>query len=95
MPLKPEEVEHVARLAHIALTSEEVELMTGQLSSILDHVDRLSAIDTSQVEPTSQVVATENVMRPDEERPSWTPAHLLTNAPRRHEAFFEVDAVLD
>jgi aspartyl-tRNA(Asn)/glutamyl-tRNA(Gln) amidotransferase subunit C len=95
MPLRRDEVEHVARLAHIALGPDEVTLLTEQLSSILDHVDRLRAIDTSSVEPTAQVIATQNVMRADEEQPSWPPPHLLANAPRRRDDFFEVDAVLD
>lgn len=95
MPLSREEVEHVARLAHIALSDAEVTVLTDQLSSIVDHVDRLRAIDTSTVEPTAQVTAIDNVMRADEERPSWPPEHLLANAPRRRDDFFEVDAVLE
>jgi aspartyl-tRNA(Asn)/glutamyl-tRNA(Gln) amidotransferase subunit C len=82
-------------LAHIALSPDEVDLMAGQLSSILDHVDRLRAIDTTGVEPTSQVIAGENVMRADDALPSWAPPRLLTNAPRRRGDFFEVEAVLD
>jgi aspartyl/glutamyl-tRNA(Asn/Gln) amidotransferase C subunit len=58
-------------------------------------VDLLGAIDTENVQPTTQAFATENVTRPDEEQPSWLPDRLLANAPRRRENFFEVDAVLD
>jgi aspartyl-tRNA(Asn)/glutamyl-tRNA(Gln) amidotransferase subunit C len=95
MPLCRAEVEHIARLAHIALEPDEIDLLTEQLSSILEHVDRLRAIETDDVQPTAQVVASENVMRRDEAQPSWLPDRLLANAPRRRENFFEVDAVLD
>lgn len=95
MPLRREEVEHVARLAHISLSEDETTRLTEQLSAILDHIDRLDAIDTKGVEPTSQIVATANVMRADEVGPSWPAAGLLANAPRRRGGFLEVDAVLE
>jgi len=95
MPLRREEVEHVARLAHLALAEDEVTVLTEQLSSIVDHVDRLRAIDTEGIEPTAQIIASEKVMRADEARPSWLPARLLANAPRRRDDFFEVDAILE
>ena len=66
-----EQVLHVARLARLRLAEEEVERMAGELSGILDHVDRIGELDLDGVEPTSHVVELENVLRPDEPRPSW------------------------
>ena len=68
-----DQVLHVARLARLRLSDEEVERMTGELSGILDHVDRIAQLDLEGVEPTSHVVALENVLRPDEPRPSLPP----------------------
>ena len=61
---------HVARLARLKLTDEEVERISGELSGILDHVERISELDLDGVEPTSHVIELENVLRPDEPRPS-------------------------
>ena len=58
-----EQVLHVARLARLELTEEEIERMAGELSGILEHVDRIAALDLDEVEPTTHVVALENVLR--------------------------------
>jgi aspartyl-tRNA(Asn)/glutamyl-tRNA(Gln) amidotransferase subunit C len=76
-----EQVLHVARLARLRLDEEEVERMAGELSGILDHVDMISALDLEDVEPTSHVVDLENVLRPDEPRPSWPRERMLEEAP--------------
>ena len=68
---------HVARLARLKLTDEEIERMAGELSGILEHVDRISELDLEGVEPTSHVIALENVLRPDEPRPSWSRDEVL------------------
>ena len=65
-----EQVLHVARLARLELADEEVDRMARELSGILDHVDNISALDLEDVEPTSHVVALENVFRADEPEPS-------------------------
>ena len=65
-----EQVLHVARLARLELSEEEIERMSGELSGILEHVDRITALDLDDVEPTSHVVALENVLRADEPDPS-------------------------
>ena len=75
------QVLHVARLARLRLDEEEVERMAGELSGILDHVDRIRSLDLDRVEPTSHVVELENVLRPDEPRPSWPPDEMLEAAP--------------
>jgi aspartyl-tRNA(Asn)/glutamyl-tRNA(Gln) amidotransferase subunit C len=76
-----EQVLHVARLARLELSEEEVETMARELSGILEHVDKVAALDLDGVEPTSHVVALENVLRPDEPRPSWPRERILEEAP--------------
>ena len=85
-----EQVLHVARLARLALTDDEVDRMSGELSTILDHVDRISELDLAAVEPTSHVVELENVLRPDEPRPSWPRERMLEEAPDPSEGAFRV-----
>ena len=76
-----EQVLHVARLARLRLSDEEVERMAGELSGILEHVERISELDLDGVEPTSHVIELENVLRPDEPRPSWDREEMLERAP--------------
>ena len=76
-----EQVLHVARLARLRLTDEEIDRMPGELSTILDHIERISELDLEGVEPTSHVVALENVLREDEPRPSWPRERALDQAP--------------
>ncbi len=93
--LTPEEVRHVAMLARLGLTDEEVEMMRAQLAQVLDYIAMLSEVDTSAVEPTAQVLAQSNVMRADTPHPSMPVDEVLRNAPRKEEAFFRVPAVLE
>jgi aspartyl-tRNA(Asn)/glutamyl-tRNA(Gln) amidotransferase subunit C len=85
-----EQVLHVARLARLALTEEEVETMARELSGILEHVDRIAQLDLEGVEPTSHVVEMENVLRPDRPRPSWPKEQMLEPAPDPAEDAFRV-----
>jgi len=85
-----EQVLHVARLARLELSDAEVETMAEELSGILEHVDRISGLDLSGVEPTSHVVALENVLRADEPRPSLTRDRALENAPDTADGAFRV-----
>lgn len=66
MKLTSEQVEHIARLAHLELSREEKELFQKQLSSILEYVDALGKVDTAAVEPLYHAFALQNVTRPDE-----------------------------
>ena len=84
------QVLHVARLARLRLSEEEVETMTGELSGILEHVDRIGKLDLEGVEPTSHVVALENVLRADEPRPSLTKDVALAPAPEPVDGAFRV-----
>ncbi len=85
-----EQVLHVARLARLKLSEEEVERMAGELSSILEHVDRIAQMDLDGVEPTSHVVALENVVRADVPRPSLPREAALANAPEPVDGAFRV-----
>ncbi|HEX5929880.1 MAG TPA: Asp-tRNA(Asn)/Glu-tRNA(Gln) amidotransferase subunit GatC [Solirubrobacterales bacterium] len=85
-----EQVLHVARLARLRLSEQELETMVGELSGILDHVDRIGKLDLEGVEPTSHVVALENVLRPDEPRPSLPRDVALASAPEPYQGAFRV-----
>jgi len=85
-----DQVLHVARLARLRLSEEEVETMVGELSGILDHVDRIGKLDLEGVEPTSHVVALENVLRADESRPSLPRDVALAPAPEPLDGAFRV-----
>jgi aspartyl-tRNA(Asn)/glutamyl-tRNA(Gln) amidotransferase subunit C len=85
-----EQVLHVARLARLELSEEEIERMSAELTGILEHVDRISALDLDDVEPTSHVVALENVLRADEPDPSLPRELALANAPDPADGAFRV-----
>ena len=88
--IEREQVLHVAKLARLRLTEGEVERMASELSSILDHVERISSLDLEGVEPTSHVVELENVMRADEPRPSLPRERALEQAPDPADGAFRV-----
>ena len=88
--IEREQVLHVAKLARLRLSAAEVETMAGELSGILEHVDRISELELDDVEPTSHVVNLENVLRPDEPRPSWPREAVLEQAPDPADGAFRV-----
>ena len=94
MHLTREEVEHVAGLARLGLSDEEISRMQTQLSAILDAIQALDALDTDAIAPTAQVTALTNVTRPDVVADSLPRDAVLANAPRKSDGFFEVLAVL-
>jgi aspartyl-tRNA(Asn)/glutamyl-tRNA(Gln) amidotransferase subunit C len=83
-----DQVLYVAKLARLRLSEEEVEKMVGELSGILDHVDRIGNLDLEGVEPTSHVVALENVLRADQPRPSLARDVALASAPEPQDGAF-------
>jgi aspartyl-tRNA(Asn)/glutamyl-tRNA(Gln) amidotransferase subunit C len=85
-----DEVLHVARLARLALTEEEVERLGAQLSAILEAVGKVSELDLSDVEPTSHPLDLVNVWAEDEPRPSLAADDVFSNAPEREAGFFKV-----
>jgi len=88
------DVEHVARLARLALTEEEMERLTGELGAILDHAARVSALDTSGVPPTSHPLAVVNVMRSDTPRSVPGRDAVLAAAPSVEDGRFRVPRIL-
>ena len=76
-----DQVLHVARLARLRLREDEIDRMSQELSTVLDHIEKISELDLDAVAPTSHVVDVENVLRPDEPRPSWPTERVLAEAP--------------
>src|SRR4026209_1457789 len=89
------DVEHVAALARLGLTDEELDRLVPQLSRILEAVGKLSAVDTISVGPTAQVIALENVMRDDVARPSMDREAALAEATKREGSLLRVPVVLE
>jgi aspartyl-tRNA(Asn)/glutamyl-tRNA(Gln) amidotransferase subunit C len=88
--IEREQVLHVAKLARLRLSDAEVEKMAGELSGILDHVGRIGELELDDVAPTSHVIELENVLRPDEPRPSWPREDVLRQAPDPADGAFRV-----
>ncbi len=95
MPLSRDQVRHIAELAKLELSDEEVERMTGQLSDILEAAARLDELDTEAIPPTASVVPLQNVMREDKVEPSLPREDVLANAPDKDDKgeFFRVRAI--
>ncbi len=88
------DVEHVAHLARLGLTDDEVERLQGQLNHILDQYAKLTALDTDAIAPTAQTIELESILRDDEPRPSFSVDQALANAPETHEGRVVVAAIL-
>jgi len=89
-----EEVQHVARLARLHLTDDELERMREQLDAILAYIDKLRQLDVDGVEPTSHAVPLMDVMRDDALGPCLTQDEALANAPDRADEFFRVPRII-
>ncbi|MGH2729461.1 MAG: Asp-tRNA(Asn)/Glu-tRNA(Gln) amidotransferase subunit GatC [Actinomycetota bacterium] len=95
MALDRAAVDHVARLARLALSEDERQRMQAELTQILEHAERIQALDLDDVEPTSHAIPLSNVMRPDEARPSLTPQEALANAPAAEDGRFMVPRIIE
>jgi aspartyl-tRNA(Asn)/glutamyl-tRNA(Gln) amidotransferase subunit C len=95
MPLSREQVEHVAHLARLSLSEEEIECYREQLSAILDYMAMLNEVDTSAIPPTATVLPLRTVLRDDVPQASLPREEALANAPRREGDFFQVHAILE
>ncbi len=93
--LTREEVLHIARLARLGLSEDEVDRMREQLSNILENFDILKQVDTADVPPTAQSIALQNVMAEDKVQPSLPVEDVLANAPDQEDSSFKVRAVLE
>jgi aspartyl-tRNA(Asn)/glutamyl-tRNA(Gln) amidotransferase subunit C len=88
------DVEHVAHLARLGLSDEELGLLEGQLNHILDQYAILATVPTDHIAPTAQTIELENILREDVVRPSLDPEDVLANAPAREGDFVVVPAIL-
>jgi aspartyl-tRNA(Asn)/glutamyl-tRNA(Gln) amidotransferase subunit C len=95
MKLSRDQVRHVAELAKLGLTEDEVEQFAGQLSEILDYAEMLNRLDTDAIPPTAHVFDRKDITRPDQIEPSLSPDQVLANAPRRQGDYFLVQRILD
>ena len=95
MKLTREEVLHIAKLARLGLSEEDVSRFQEQLSHILENFETLQKVDTTGVLPTAQPNPLQNVLKDDTVTASLPQEDVLANAPRREEEFFRVKAVLE
>ena len=95
MKITAEEVQHVAKLARLAIHEEDLALFAQQLDAILSYVDILNRLDTDSVEPTFQVFAHSNAMREDVIEPSLTQQEALANAPEQKDGGYLVPRVME
>ncbi|HUR15979.1 MAG TPA: Asp-tRNA(Asn)/Glu-tRNA(Gln) amidotransferase subunit GatC [Candidatus Limnocylindrales bacterium] len=92
--LSRKDVEHVAFLARLGLTEDELARLEGQLNHILDQYSVLAQLDTEGIAPTAQTIELENILRADEVRPSLKPEEILDGAPQRRGEYFVVPPIL-
>jgi aspartyl-tRNA(Asn)/glutamyl-tRNA(Gln) amidotransferase subunit C len=95
MTITRAEVHHVARLARLGLSDDEMDRLAAELDHILDAMQALRQLDTSAIPPTAQVIPLRNIMRDDAVRPSWPLEDILRNAPATRDGQFLVPPVLD
>ena len=89
-----DEVAHVAKLARLQLTDEQIDTFTPQLAAILEHAADVEALDLADVPPTSHPYPLQNVVRPDEVRPCLDRDEVLAQAPSAEDGMFRVPPVL-
>jgi aspartyl-tRNA(Asn)/glutamyl-tRNA(Gln) amidotransferase subunit C len=94
MSISEEEVRHVALLARLGLTDDEVLRLRDELSNILEQVDKIGELDLEGVEPMAHAVDLTNVTRPDENRPSLTQEEALLNAPESRDGAFVIPRIV-
>lgn len=94
MPSDKIDIRHVAKLARLALSDDEVKTYGAQLSDLLGHVDKLQELPVDGIAATAQVIPLRNVMREDEIRPSLDRDAVLAGAPQIHGTFFRVPKII-
>jgi len=92
--IEEKDVKHIANLARLELTDEEVKKFSSQLGSILEHVANMSELDTSKVKPTAHAVALSNVLREDKVNHEVSREKALSNAPEEEEGAFKVPRIV-
>jgi aspartyl-tRNA(Asn)/glutamyl-tRNA(Gln) amidotransferase subunit C len=94
MKITPEEISHVANLARLQLSSEEVEAMAGQLGDLLSYMAKLNELDTEGITPTTHAISIVNAFREDEVKPSLSREKALSNGPQQDGEFFVVPRII-
>ncbi|HEX2849621.1 MAG TPA: Asp-tRNA(Asn)/Glu-tRNA(Gln) amidotransferase subunit GatC [Acidimicrobiales bacterium] len=92
--ISADDVRHVAKLARLAVTDDEVELFAGQLAAVLEHAQDVEALDTGGVAPTAHPLPLENVLRDDVARPGLDRDEVLAMAPAAEDGRFRVPRIL-
>jgi aspartyl-tRNA(Asn)/glutamyl-tRNA(Gln) amidotransferase subunit C len=95
MKITSEDVKHIARLSRLSLSDEEIDIFSGQLSSIIEYVEQLNSLDTGNIEPTSHVIPLNNIMRDDIPAASLPVEDALKNAPDSTEKFYRVPKIIE
>jgi aspartyl-tRNA(Asn)/glutamyl-tRNA(Gln) amidotransferase subunit C len=95
MKITSEDVKHIASLSRLYLSDKEIDIFSGQLSSIIEYVEQLNSLDTSNIEPTSHVIPLNNVMRDDIPAASLPVEDALKNAPDSTEKFYKVPKIIE
>lgn len=95
MAVTREDVDNVAALARLYFTDEEKEEMIGTLNDILEYFDKLSELDTEDIEPLTHILQVQNVMREDEVKPSFDQKTALKNAPKHDRGHFVIPRVIE
>ena len=95
MPIKKGDVRHIAGLARLKLSDKEIDYFADHLGRIIDYIDQLKEVDTSNVEPTSHVLPLQNVFREDSVKTSLKREAVLKNAPAKEEGLFKVPRIIE
>jgi len=95
MKLSHDQVRHIAWLARLGLSEEDVEKFSLQLSNILENFEILKQVDTTDISPATHTIPLQNVFRKDDVADSYPQAEILSNAPRREGDCFKVQAILE
>ena len=95
MKLNREEVKHIGLLARLGLSEADIETFSHQLSDILENFEVLNQVDTSDLPPTAQTIALQNILRSDEPTLSYPAEEILANAPQQDNNSFKTRAVLE
>ncbi len=89
------EIEHIVMLARLELTEEEKKLFSKQIGSIIEYIEKLNELDTTNVDPTSHILPMKNVFRDDKLKPSLLKDNALQNAPDRTNDFYRVPKIIE
>lgn len=94
MKLDKEQIKHIASLARLGLSNDDIEMFSTQLSEVLDNFDILKQIDTTNVQPAAQIISIQNVFRDDKVKKSVPQNEILDNAPMKEDNCFKVQSIL-